>query len=73
MHQVESVPHAEVISEELSGPEEQLFGCIDVYPVDIDELTVKTGLPSGSLHDLLLRLELKGRIRQLPGQQYEKV
>ncbi len=73
MHQVESAPQAEVTPEKLSGPEEQLFGCIDVYPVDIDELTAKTGIPSGSLHDLLLRLELKGRIRQLPGQQYERV
>jgi DNA processing protein len=59
--------------EDLSGPEEQLLARIDVYPINIDELAVQTGLASGPLHDLLLRLQLKGCIRQLPGQQYEKV
>lgn len=73
MHQVESARDGETVPEELTGPEEQLIACIDVYPVDIDELTAKTRFTPGSLHDLLLRLELKGRIRQLPGQQYERV
>ncbi len=72
MHQVEFAQDAEVAPEELSGPEEQLIACIDVYPTDIDELAAKTGFSPGSLHDLLLRLELKGFIRQLPGQQYER-
>jgi len=73
MHQVESEGDADTVTDELAGPEEQLLACIDVYPVDIDELTAKTELPPSSLHDLLLRLELKGRIRQLPGQQYERI
>lgn len=72
MHQVKFGRDEDVVHEELSGPEEQLIACIDAYPVDIDELAAKTGLSPGGLHDLLLRLELKGCIRQLPGQQYER-
>ncbi|WP_417912621.1 DNA-processing protein DprA [Candidatus Electronema sp. TJ] len=41
-------------------------------PADIDELTAKSGLPVSGLHGLLLSLELKGLLRQLPGQQYER-
>ena len=73
MHQVESVGDGEMSFETLSRPEEQLLAHIDVYPVDIDELSTKIDCSPGSLHDLLLRLELKGFIRQLPGQQYERV
>jgi DNA processing protein len=71
--QVESVPDTGGGGEELSVPEKQLLGCLDAYPTDIDELAAQAGLPPGSFHDLLLRLELKGHIRQLPGQQYERV
>ncbi len=73
MHQVKSAPEVEVPPQQLSGPEEKLLACIDVYPADIDELAGKSGIVPGSLQDLLLRLELKGYIRQLPGQQYERV
>lgn len=73
MHQVESNPEVGAVSEELSASEKQLLDCIESYPVDIDELARKSGMPPGMLHDLLLRLELKGSIRQLPGQQYERV
>ncbi len=73
MHRVESVPETGMPAGELSGAEEQLLACIEVYPLDIDELSAQAGLAPGALHDLLLRLELKGHIRQLPGQQYERV
>ena len=66
-------PDSASVPVDVSDEESRLLGCIDVYPVDIDALSEKTGLTSGALHDLLLRLELKGLIRQLPGQQYERV
>ncbi len=66
-------PNEETGTVEVSDKETHLLEFIDVYPVDIDELSEKTGMASGALHDLLLRLELKGLIRQLPGQQYERV
>ncbi len=58
-------------AQEINQQEKQLLASLDVYPVNIDELAAATGLESSQLHDLLLRLELKGLIRQLPGQQYE--
>ncbi len=59
--------------EELPEPEKKLFSSIEYKPVDIEQLTEKSGLPLSTLHGVLLNLELKGLIRQLPGQQYERV
>jgi DNA processing protein len=73
LHVVDPDPVAGTVSDDLSGQEKQLYSCIGVYPTDIDALSVQSGLSPGTLHDLLLRLELKGCIRQLPGQQYERV
>ena len=56
-----------------SGDEQVLLSCLDVYPATIDELVRESGLSQADVFDLLLRLELKGMIRQLPGQQYERL
>ncbi len=53
--------------------EEKILACLDVYPIDIDTIARVSGLEIVKLHGLLLQLELKGLIRQLPGQQYERV
>ncbi len=58
---------------QLTVEEQQVMACLDVYAIDIDELCIKSALPAGALHPLLLELELKGLIRQLPGQQYERI
>lgn len=55
----------------LGENEQHLLGCLDTYPVNIDELVRLSGYDAAVLADLLIRLELKGMIRQLPGQQYE--
>jgi len=56
----------------VEGEEEQrVLDCLDVYPVDIDTVQRVTGLGSGRVLDLLLQLELKGLVRQQPGQMYE--
>jgi len=55
----------------MSDDEHHLLSCLDVYPLNIDELVRSSGYDSASLADLLLRLELRGLVRQLPGQQYE--
>lgn len=73
MHRVDGNQAAGAEREDVSVQEKQLLRCIEVYPTDIDALAVQSGLEPGTLHDLLLRLELKGCIRQLPGQQYERV
>lgn len=60
-------------SANMSKAEQQLLGCLEVYPVTIDEIVRQSGHPPAEIIDLLMRLELKGMIRQLPGQQYERL
>ncbi len=49
-------------------PEEQrLAASLDVYPVHIDDLSRQLQLPAATISSLLLSLELKGVIQQLPG------
>ncbi len=51
----------------LEQDEATLYAALSAEPVHIDELIAKTGLPAASVSGLLLSLELKGAIRQLPG------
>ncbi len=61
------------VPEDLSAEEQALLQLLHpAASVDIEELMEKSGLPAGTLHGLLLGLELKGLLRQLPGQQYER-
>jgi DNA processing protein len=50
--------------------EATLLGCIAARQVDIDTLIRETGLSARSVQNVLLRLELKGLVAQLPGRQY---
>lgn len=63
---------ADVQSAELPEEEKYLLSCLDVYPVTIDELVHQSGYAAAAIFQMLLRLELKGLVRQLPGQQYER-
>ena len=56
---------------ELQEEEKHLLSCLDVYPIAIDELVLDSGYDAGAIFQMLLSLELKGLVRQLPGQQYE--
>jgi len=58
---------------ELERDEAMLYAALSAEPVHIDELIEKTGLPAASVSGLLLSLELKGAIRQLPGHACIKV
>jgi DNA processing protein len=53
--------------------ERLLLDHLDTYPRDIDTLVRMTDFAIIELHALLLQLELKGLVRQLPGQQYERL
>lgn len=57
----------------IAAQEQKLLDSLDTYPLDIDALICLTGLAIVEIHSLLLQLELKGLVRQLPGQQYERV
>ncbi len=56
----------------LSAGEKKVLDVLDVYGRTIDEIINDTGFPAAEISDLLFRLELKGAVRQLPGQQYER-
>jgi DNA processing protein len=47
--------------------EAALYAVLSTEPIHIDELIIKTGLPAAQVMSLLLSLELRGAIRQLPG------
>jgi len=57
----------------LDKDEATLYAALSFEPLHIDELIAKTGLPAASVSGLLLSLELKGAIRQLPGQSCMRV
>lgn len=52
---------------ELSGRELAVFEAITVDAVHIDTVILKTGIAAGDVLPILLNLELKGAVQQLPG------
>jgi len=63
-------PVAAVARPAVEGPEGALLDLLSDEPVPIDTLIRGSGLPSGQVAALLVTLELKGLVRQLPGQRY---
>jgi DNA processing protein len=57
---------------QVTARERLLLDGLDTYPRDIDTLVRTTSLSIVEIHTLLLQLELKGLVRQLPGQLYER-
>ena len=61
-------------TEQLTADEAGLLGCFRTTdPYTIEQLHAVTGLSSGELTVLLIGLELAGKIRLLPGNQYMKL
>ncbi|MGB5684370.1 MAG: DNA-processing protein DprA [Candidatus Electrothrix sp.] len=58
------------LPDDLSAAEKDLLLVINNTSIDIEQLSEVTALPINALHGLLLGLELRGLIQQLPGQQY---
>ncbi len=58
---------------DLGAEELRVLSLLEVYPRDIDSIVRRTGCPPHRLHELLLGLEMAGLVRQLPGQQYERI
>jgi len=56
----------------LEPPLQILYGMLQDAPVHIDDLIVRSQLPSGQLLSLLLELELSGFVQQLPGKRFAK-
>ncbi|HRZ86635.1 MAG TPA: DNA-processing protein DprA [bacterium] len=54
----------------LTDEERLMHGCLSVDVKPIDELIRESGFPPARANHLLLSLELKGCVRQLPGKQF---
>jgi DNA processing protein len=57
---------------ELEPALQNLYGMLQESPVHIDDLIVRSRMPSGQLSSLLLELELAGFVQQLPGKRFAK-
>jgi len=56
----------------LAADERLVLDALDAYGTDIDTLARQTGLDGGRIFEVLLQLELKGLVRQEPGQIYAR-
>ena len=54
----------------LSPEEQPVYDSLSPYPEHIDTLIRRTHIESGKLLSLLLQLELKGIVQQLPGKYF---
>jgi DNA processing protein len=57
----------------LTQEEQHIFNCIEHQPLHIDEITVRSQLPSGRVSALLMMLEMKNLIRQIAGKMFLRV
>jgi len=56
----------------LSDLETAIVAQLDELPRSVDDLIARTGLPAGTVLETLLVLELRGVVRQLPGQCFAR-
>jgi DNA processing protein len=55
----------------LTPDESQVFRALGPYPLHIDELVRRLAIDAGRLSGILLNLELKGAVQQLPGKLFQ--
>jgi DNA processing protein len=55
----------------LTPEEAQVFRALGPYPLHIDELVRRLAIDAGRLSAVLLNLELKGAVLQLPGKLFQ--
>lgn len=68
---VPAAPDEAAVKGSLSAAEAQLVGCVaHDTPQDVDTLSQRSGLAWADFVSALLELEVKGLVRQLPGQRY---
>ena len=55
---------------DLDAREKRIYECLSDYPVHMDEIMRKGMLEAGEAASILMEMELKGLIRQLPGKMF---
>ncbi len=65
-------PKNQAVKQEVNCTEEEniLYNCISQKAVAIDDLVEKTSLPSNRILSLILKLQFKKLIKELPGKQF---
>ncbi len=59
--------------EPLTREEEQVLNFLGRNEALVDQISVNTGLPMATLNPLLISLEFKDLIRQMPGKRYKRI
>jgi DNA processing protein len=57
----------------LTENEQCIYDLIDIQPIHIDEITIRSKLPSGTVSAMLMMLEMKNVIRQLSGKMFVRI
>ncbi len=57
----------------LTDDERRVYDAIEATETPIDDIATKSELPSGTVSSILLRLELKRLVKQLPGKYFVKL
>ena len=63
-------PPPKAAPQPLSENERKVLSCIGPQPLGIEELCVRSGLPTAVLLGTLMKLELSGRVLCMPGKRY---
>ena len=63
-------PQAPAAPEPMGETERRVLSCIGPEPRGVEELAVRSGLPTAVLLGSLMRLELSGRVLCQPGKRY---
>jgi len=57
---------------QMDETEKKIYEIVEGYPLHIDEIVRMGDLDAGEVLGILMRMELKGLIRQLPGKMFVK-
>ena len=56
----------------LTEPEQAILAQLDHEPVHVDQLVTRTNLPASAVNATVMSLQLKGAIKQLPGNYFKR-
>ncbi|MFO7859868.1 MAG: DNA-processing protein DprA [Desulfosalsimonas sp.] len=63
-------PENQIQAPDLTAEQARVYHALDPYPAHIDELARELSMDAGALLSVLLNLELKGMVTQMPGKYY---
>jgi DNA processing protein len=67
---LQPVREEKVFGDQLGGEEQRVYDVLSYDPLTVDDVSVTTKLSVSTVMASLLSLELRQRVRQLPGQRY---